>query len=78
MIELLAAMGIIVLLLAFLIPQVGVLRRKSYQKKTEALITKIETALKLYYDQFRDYPPDGYDAEAGYTISNGVTFTPNI
>lgn len=75
LIELLVAIAIIVILTAFLVPQVGVLRRKSLINNTRAFIKKIDTALKLYYDQFLDYPPDGFDNNAdgdpGYNYASG-------
>lgn len=69
LVEILISIAIIVILTAFLVPQVSVLRRKAYISNTEALIKKVDTALKLYYDQFRDYPPDGYDPEPGYNVT---------
>jgi prepilin-type N-terminal cleavage/methylation domain-containing protein len=74
LIELLTAVAIIVILTSFLVPQVSVLRRKSYIQNSRAFIKSIETALKLYFDQFRDYPPDAFDegADNGYVYKDST------
>jgi type II secretory pathway pseudopilin PulG len=72
LIELLVAMSIMVILMAFLVPQVSVLRRKAYISESLSVVKKIESALSAYYDKFLAYPPDGYDQEPGYTYGNGV------
>jgi len=71
LIEILVVLAILVTLTAFLVPQVGRLRGVAYKKASIALVKKIEVALKAYYSEFRDYPPDGFDSKEGYTIESG-------
>lgn len=74
LIELLVAVAIITILTAFLVPQVSVLRRKSYIQNTKAFIQSVKTALSLYHNEFRDYPPDSFDVngDQGYNYQNGT------
>ena len=43
---------------------------KAKHKKTIAVIEQIKTALNSYHAEFKDYPPDGYDAETGWPSNN--------
>jgi prepilin-type N-terminal cleavage/methylation domain-containing protein len=67
LIEILMVMAIIITLTALL--SVGLMgaRDKAKNKGSKALVSKIKIALESYYADFRDYPPDGFDLEPGWT-----------
>ncbi len=62
LIELLIAMGIVITLTALLATALGSAKEKARRKASQALISKIKIALEAYNSEFRDFPPDGYDA----------------
>jgi prepilin-type N-terminal cleavage/methylation domain-containing protein len=66
LIELLVVIAIIVLLASFLIVGLFPQRDKAFRSKTQALIDSVSAALALYYNEFHDYPPDGYDTEPNW------------
>lgn len=63
LIELLIALGIIILLTAILIMGLMGSKTKAQIRGTKGLIQKVKTAMQMYHAEFRDYPPDGYDDE---------------
>jgi prepilin-type N-terminal cleavage/methylation domain-containing protein len=70
MIELLTVIGIIVVLMAILIPVISTVRRIAQNTDTTHLLTKIATACNNYYTDFRGYPgplPD--TAVHGYNVA---------
>lgn len=63
LIELLIALGIVILLTAILVMGLMGSKTKAQIRGTKGTINKIKTALQMYHAEFRDYPPDGYDDE---------------
>jgi prepilin-type N-terminal cleavage/methylation domain-containing protein len=74
LIEILVVMAIILTLVGLLATGLGSAREKAKSKSSKALIGRVQTALESYFSEFRDYPPDGYDVEPGwtYTANEGV------
>lgn len=72
LIELLVVMGIVLLLASLLV--MGLNRGDARRKATLGLLLRLQTALKSYHDAFRDYPPDGYDAEPTPPGGTGWTY----
>ncbi len=72
LIEILVVVGIILILMALLGMGMRTAAGKARSKATKALIGRLQTALESYHAEFRDYPPDGYDAEVPSTDVNGV------
>ena len=52
-------------------PEAAKLRGTEQQRHagTRALLERLKVGLETYHAEFRDYPPDGYDAEPGWTVS---------
>ncbi len=63
LVEMLVVVGILVVLTSLLIVGLRTSVEKAKNQNTKALIGRIKTALESYHADFRDYPPDGYDAE---------------
>ena len=57
MVELLAALGIIALLIGMLIPALGIVRRKAKEVKQKAQFMAIGVALTTFKNDYGDYPP---------------------
>ncbi len=72
LIEILVVVGIILILMALLGMGMRTAAGKAKSKSTKALIGRLQTALESYFSEFRDFPPDGYDAESPTTDVNGV------
>lgn len=66
LIELLVVVAIMVILATIVAVGLIPLKKKAYKEKTKALLQKIQTALDTYFNEFRDYPPDGYDNEGNW------------
>ncbi|MDF1662811.1 MAG: type II secretion system protein [Planctomycetota bacterium] len=62
-IEVLVVLGILVILTSFLVTHLTSLGKTARIKGTKGLLAKIEVALGLYADAFRDLPPDSFDPE---------------
>lgn len=73
LIEILVVVGIILILMALLGMGMKTAAGKAKSKSTKALIGRLQTALESYYAEFRDFPPDGYDAENAGVDNNGVS-----
>ncbi|MCO5171927.1 MAG: type II secretion system GspH family protein [Planctomycetes bacterium] len=71
LIEVLCVIAIIGILVALLAAGLNSAKTKAKDKATRALIGKVKTALENYFSEFRDYPPDGYDAEDGLNFVEG-------
>ena len=76
LIELLVVMGIISFLVALTVGTVGALQARAEEKRTEALIDKVELALAGYQDRQGDYPEDIYDRNLYHW--NGTTWVPSF
>lgn len=63
LIEVLIAVGIITLLTTLMVMGMMGSARKAKIAGTTGLILKVKTAMQMYFAEFRDYPPDGYDDE---------------
>ncbi len=61
LIEILTVLGIMGLLVAAIFVAAGSLPQKAAIEGTRGLFQQISMALKSYYGEFREYPPDGYD-----------------
>lgn len=72
LIEILVVVGIILILMALLGMGMKTAAGKAKSKSTKALIGRLQTALESYHAEFRDFPPDGYDAEHAGVDNNGV------
>lgn len=75
LIEVLIAIGIVVLLTTLLTMGLMGSAKKAKISGTTGLILKIKTALQMYHAEFRDYPPDGYDDEV--PVPGGPAWTYN-
>lgn len=73
LIELLVAIAIISILATLLSVGLIPLKKKAYKARTVALIDRLRIALSTYFQEFKDYPPDGYDYEPGSRTSAGAT-----
>lgn len=62
LIEILVAMTIVIILTSLLAMGLSGSKEKASQKSSMALVAQIKNALESYHAEFRDYPPDGYDA----------------
>ena len=60
MVELLAALGIIALLIGLLIPALNVVRRAAKEAKQKAQFTTIGLALETFKEDYGDYPPSDW------------------
>ncbi|RME76460.1 MAG: type II secretion system protein [Planctomycetota bacterium] len=63
MVEMITVMAILSILMALTLYGFDKYRKRAYQENTRALIKRLETALEQYYEDFRAYPPDGYDPD---------------
>ena len=70
LVELLVTVAVIALLMAILIPVLGMARGKARAAKANMLISNMANALEKYRDDFRSYPPDTVLAD-GTASSNG-------
>ena len=75
LIEILVVMAIVITLVALLASGLGTAREKAKNKSSKALIGRVKSALENYFSEFRDYPPDGYDGEPGWTYTGAP---PNV
>ena len=57
-----AVIAILGILMSLLIYGMGPLQRKAKTTGSEAVVQSVKAAIDAYYNQFRQYPPDGYDA----------------
>lgn len=72
LIEILVVMAIILVLVGLLATGLGTAREKAKSKSSKALIGRVKVALESYFSEFRDYPPDGYDQEPGWTYTGSA------
>ncbi len=70
LVELLIVIGIIVVLMGLLVAVGSGLRQRAKEKKTEALLKRIELALANYHSSMGEYPPDGMDSKV--VTANGT------
>jgi type II secretory pathway pseudopilin PulG len=70
LIEILAVIGIIIILAAVVTPVSLSIMKKAYIKKAQAMIAQLEGALALYYNEYGMYPPT-YRADATAGQLNG-------
>jgi prepilin-type N-terminal cleavage/methylation domain-containing protein len=76
MIELLTVVGIIVVLIAILLPVVASVQRKAREADTSQEINRLATAAQNYYNDYRAYPGPVPDTKiAGF---NGVAAPPGL
>lgn len=68
-IELLVAVAIVIFLVGVLTMGLIGVKDKAQRKASQALIEQIKVAMQSYHADFRDYPPDGYDTEQGWTYN---------
>jgi prepilin-type N-terminal cleavage/methylation domain-containing protein len=61
LIEILTVVGIISLLLGSIIVIAAGAGDRAKKKGTEGMLHTLSMALQRYYNEFREYPPDGYD-----------------
>jgi len=78
LIEVLVVVSIIVILAAITINAVGSLQIRAKQKKTEVMVEAVNNALQAYFADFRDYPPDGFDAVPGLTVDMNGAHLPDV
>jgi prepilin-type N-terminal cleavage/methylation domain-containing protein len=76
LIELLTVVGIIVVLIAILLPVVASVQRKAREADTSAEINRLATAAQNYYNDYRAYP--GPVADNKIIGFNGLSLNPNI
>ena len=79
MIELLTVMGIIIILMAILLPVVATVRRKVYEADTTAQISRLQAACQNYFQDFSGYPgplPDYMVSGFGGPIPTGTLQVP--
>jgi type II secretory pathway pseudopilin PulG len=69
-IELLAALGIIALMVGILIPALSVVRNKAKETKQRVQFTTINLALTAFKDDYGDYPGSDWSLTAGPGMSN--------
>jgi competence protein ComGC len=69
-VELLAALGIIALLVGLLIPALGVARTKAKETKQKVQFMSINLALTAFKDDYGDYPGSAWALTAGPGVSN--------
>jgi type II secretory pathway pseudopilin PulG len=75
----LVVIGIIIALVALLIPAVSHVRRKGYDSATHGTLTSISRAVDAYYDTFHDYPgPAPLDVTASTTANNKISGAQNL
>jgi prepilin-type N-terminal cleavage/methylation domain-containing protein len=76
MIELLTVVGIIVVLIAILLPVVASVQRKAREADTSQEINRLATAAQNYYNDYRAYPGPAADRElSGFTGANPKPLT---
>ncbi len=61
MVEIITVIAVLTILMALSLYGFDKYRQRAYRENTRALIKRLETALEQYYEEFRAYPPDGYD-----------------
>ncbi len=71
LVELLVVIAIIGLLLAILLPAIGAVFGSSQRRVCQVSIQQIETSLRLYESDYRDYPPSTV-AQLGLSKENKV------
>src|SRR5687767_458934 len=71
LIELLTVIGIIVILIAILVPTIAAVRKNAYSADSQQHMVSIANALQRYYDDFRAYPGPFRNSQ----ITAGVTAT---
>jgi competence protein ComGC len=69
-VELLAALGIIALMIGLLIPALSVVRNKAKETKQRAQFMTINLALTAFKDDYGDYPGSDWSLMAGPGMSN--------
>lgn len=67
LVELLVVMGIIVILTGFLLAAIGVSRERRKVVEASTQIKQIYSAIQMYYEELRCYPPDTGNFEADDT-----------
>ncbi len=72
LIEMLSVIAILTILMALAIYGIGRYRQRAYVEGTRGLLDTIESALKSYYAEFREYPPDGFDPQKPVTRPAGA------
>ena len=76
LIEVLIAIGIVILLTSLLVMGMMGKTEQAKAKGTNGLILKIKAAMQRYHAAFRDFPPDGYDQEPPPPGGTGWAYTP--
>ena len=66
LVELLVVIGILAILAAAGLAGLRTMIARSRKAATDGSIQKIQLALASYYNDFRDYPPDGYDRDPAW------------
>ncbi len=66
LVELLAVMGVIVILVALLIPAVTMVKNMAKETQQRAQLTTIEMGLTAFRNDFCDYPPSSWDPPGEY------------
>jgi len=73
MVELLAALGIVALLIGLLIPALNVVRRIAKETKQKAQFTAIELALEAFKKDYGDYPGSDWALGSDYCGTQKLT-----
>jgi prepilin-type N-terminal cleavage/methylation domain-containing protein len=76
LIELLVVISVICVLLAMLVPILGIAKRFAERTNTESLLRKVDTAVRLFKTDVRIYPWDGHLQPA--LLADGVTANPDF
>lgn len=76
LIELLVVMGILSLLMGMMMPMYGIVRKSSMKSRTQAIIKKTETALRLFKTDWGIYPyqQDYPDMSSGGLFTNRLHY----
>jgi type II secretory pathway pseudopilin PulG len=61
MVEVITVVGVLAILMALSLYGFDKYRKRAFQENTKGLIKSLETALEQYYEDFRAFPPDGFD-----------------
>ncbi|MHC4390437.1 MAG: prepilin-type N-terminal cleavage/methylation domain-containing protein [Planctomycetota bacterium] len=70
LVEVMAVLGIMMLLMGMVLFGARRYRRVAYEKGTQAIVEKLRSALETYQSKYRKLPPDGHDFEV-FRMVNG-------